>query len=63
MISYYCCWFADDGREYPLKEEIERKEIGLEWMLKPAFKTDKKPLEPVEQVEEPHTEEVWYLSN
>ncbi|GMI69904.1 hypothetical protein like AT1G56290 [Hibiscus trionum] len=50
----------DDGRESSsLKEsEIERKEIGLEWMLKPAFKPDKKPSEPVEQLEEPLTEEI-----
>ncbi|XP_012450968.1 uncharacterized protein LOC105773532 [Gossypium raimondii] len=51
----------NDGRESPLKEkEIERKEIGLEWMLRPAFKTDKKHLEPaaVEQLEEPPTEEI-----
>ncbi|GMI93975.1 hypothetical protein like AT1G56290 [Hibiscus trionum] len=50
----------DDGRESSsLKEsEIERKEIGLEWMLKPAFKPDKKPSELVEQLEEPPTEEI-----
>ncbi|KAE8731905.1 CwfJ-like family protein, putative isoform 2 [Hibiscus syriacus] len=50
----------DDGREYSsLREnEIERKEIGLEWMLKPACKPDKKPSEPVEQPEEPPTEEI-----
>ena len=50
--------FADDGRESPsLKEkEIERKEMGLEWMLR--VKPDKKPSVLVEQPEEPPTEEV-----
>ncbi|KAK8670904.1 hypothetical protein V6N13_037517 [Hibiscus sabdariffa] len=49
----------DDGRESSLKDnEIERKEIGLEWMLKPAFKLDRKPSEPVEKLEEPPTEEI-----
>ncbi|XP_039044004.1 CWF19-like protein 2 isoform X2 [Hibiscus syriacus] len=50
----------DDGREYSsLKEnEIERKEIGLEWMLKPACKPDKNPSVPVEQLEEPPTKEI-----
>ncbi|XP_021290489.1 CWF19-like protein 2 homolog [Herrania umbratica] len=50
----------DDGRESPsLKDkEIERKEMGLEWMLRPAFKPDKKPSVPVEQPEEPPAEEI-----
>ncbi|XWS53860.1 hypothetical protein CRYUN_Cryun10bG0036500 [Craigia yunnanensis] len=48
----------DDGRESPsLKEkEIERKEMGLEWMLK--LKPDKKPSLVVEQPEEPPAEEI-----
>ncbi|XVE81772.1 hypothetical protein DITRI_Ditri15bG0092700 [Diplodiscus trichospermus] len=49
----------DDSRESPLNEkEIERKEMGLEWMLRPAFKPDMKPELPVEQPVEPPADEI-----
>ncbi|XVF62947.1 hypothetical protein PTKIN_Ptkin09bG0049800 [Pterospermum kingtungense] len=40
------------------EKEIERKEMGLEWMLRPAVKPDNKPAVPVEQPEEPPPEEI-----
>lgn len=54
------CKKKDVGRESPClnEKEIERKEMGLEWMLRPAFKPDKKPEVPVEQPEEPPEEEM-----
>ncbi|XWS13791.1 hypothetical protein CRYUN_Cryun36dG0068500 [Craigia yunnanensis] len=50
----------DDSRESSSlnEKEIERKEIGLEWMLRPAFKPDQKPALPIEQPEESPTEEI-----
>ncbi|OMO54764.1 hypothetical protein CCACVL1_27586 [Corchorus capsularis] len=50
----------DDGRESPaLKEmEIERREMGLEWMLRPANKPDNKPSVPVEEPDELPAEEI-----
>ncbi|XWS13795.1 hypothetical protein CRYUN_Cryun36dG0068900 [Craigia yunnanensis] len=50
----------DDSRESSSlnEKEIERKEIGLEWMLRPAFKPDQKPALPIEQPEESPTVEI-----
>ncbi|XWS08844.1 hypothetical protein CRYUN_Cryun40dG0035200 [Craigia yunnanensis] len=50
----------DDSRESPSlnEKEIERKEMGLEWMIRPAFKPDKDPALPVEQPEESPAEEI-----
>lgn len=56
---------SDDGRESPaLNMEIVRKEIGLEWMLRPADRTDKGPTITAGMksedmmLEEPSTEEI-----
>lgn len=68
MIYIYFC-FLDDGRESPaLNMEIVRKEIGLEWMLRPADRTDKGPTITAGMksedmmLEEPSTEEVCSFS-
>lgn len=50
----------DYSRDSPAlnEKEIERKEMGLEWMLKPSFKPDDNPALPVQQTEEPPPEEI-----
>ncbi|EEF35967.1 nucleic acid binding protein, putative [Ricinus communis] len=49
----------DVGFDSPEDREIMRKEMGLDWMLRPADRTDRKPAVNIDdQPQEPHTEEV-----
>lgn len=62
-VLVLCC--IDFGGGSSIKEqEIVRKEMGLEWMLRPAERTDKRPVVTVNsQPEEPHDQEVCHFIN
>lgn len=63
LICFGCFEFADSGAGTDsLKEkEIVRKEMGLEWMLRPGEKRDDRPAMIVDdKFEETPTEEVYF---
>lgn len=58
--NFVCCSIDDNrGSESFKEKEIVRKEMGLEWMLRPTERTERKHLVAVEkQPDEPPYEEV-----
>lgn len=60
-----CITLADDdeAREFDSRNanKLARKEMGLDWMLRSASKTEKKVEEVGEALEKPQVEEVCFI--